>query len=85
MKVKVFTKQNCPKCSIAKKLYEELKEMIPTEIYPVDEQDGLNEANHYEVISTPTIIIVDDKDEEIKSFRGTTPLKEEILLFTDAN
>jgi len=85
LKIKLFTKKGCIKCPTAKRLCEELSNKINIESYLVDETNGITEANHYEVISTPSIILVDDKDKEIKSFRGTVPTKEELIGAINAN
>lgn len=46
--------------------------------YDVESVDGLAEASFYEVISTPSIIILDEKDNEIASFRGKVPTLDEL-------
>ena len=80
MKIKLFTKTNCPKCPPAKALCEDLKEQCVIESYSIDERDGLAEASFYSVMSTPSIIIVKINDEcEVKGFRGDVPKKEEVL------
>ena len=79
MKLKVFWKAECPNCPPAKKVAKELEqEGVMVEYCNIDEVDGLTEATFYDVLSTPSIIVVDDNNREVASFRGTTPSKEEL-------
>ncbi len=78
MKIKLFTKANCPKCPLAKALCDSLKDQCQIEYFDVEERDGLAEASFYTVMSTPSIIIVND-EHEVMGFRGEVPKKEEIL------
>ncbi|MBC7326944.1 thioredoxin family protein [bacterium] len=82
MKLKIFWQEDCPRCPAAKKLGKEL-EMEGVEVcyYDVKTLEGLAEASFYSVSSTPGIIIVNDDDEEIAGWRGTTPTKEEIYSY----
>jgi thiol-disulfide isomerase/thioredoxin len=82
-KLKVFTKADCPKCPAAKQLSEEIQKegKIKVEYFDVDQPEGLAEAQFYSVMATPSLILCkeDEDEEEIKSFRGEAPAKEEIL------
>ena len=80
MKVLIFTKKTCPKCPPAKDLAGELeKEEIEVYSYDLDNPDGLAEAAMFNVMSTPSVIVVNNKgDREIKSWRGSVPSKEEV-------
>ncbi|MEM7821491.1 MAG: thioredoxin family protein [Candidatus Aenigmatarchaeota archaeon] len=81
MIVKIFWQPNCPYCPKAKKLGEDLKkDGINVEFYNVKEVDGLAEASFFNVLSTPSVIIVNG-NKEIASWRGNTPKKEEIKNF----
>ena len=80
MIVKLFTKPNCPICPLAKNVCTSLEsEGVVVRRYDVETVDGMAEAALYEVEHTPTVIIVDDKDDEVKSWRGGAPKKEEVL------
>ncbi len=82
MKLKIFWQEDCPHCPPAKKLGKELeKEGVEVRYYNVKTLEGLTEASFYSVLSTPGIIIVDDDEEEIAGWRGTTPTKEEIYRY----
>jgi len=77
--VKVFTKVDCPNCPPAKALAEELKkEGKNVVVLDIGEPEGLAEATNYGVMCTPSIIVVDDSGKELKSWRCSTPKKEEI-------
>ena len=79
MVVKIFTRPTCPKCPPAKTLAEKLKKQwIKVKMFNLDEVEGLTEGTLYGVMGTPTILIVDDKDKEIVSWRGQTPTEAEI-------
>lgn len=81
-KLKVFTKADCPKCPAAKLVSEEIQKegKMKVEFYDVDQPEGLAEAQLYGVLSTPSLIVCKDttEEEEIKSFRGEAPSREEI-------
>ncbi|NIM46826.1 MAG: thioredoxin family protein [Candidatus Aenigmarchaeota archaeon] len=81
MKLLVFTKKDCPNCPPAKKLAKDLEKDFLVVIYDISEVDSLAEAQFYGVMSTPSLILVDEYDKEIRSWRGTTPSKEEILKY----
>lgn len=79
MKVKIFTKITCPKCPAAKTLAGELeKKGTEIQLYDLDNPDGLAESAMFNVMSTPTIIIVDENGQETKSWRGSVPKVEEV-------
>ncbi|MBD3189442.1 MAG: thioredoxin family protein [Candidatus Heimdallarchaeota archaeon] len=74
MKLKVFTKMDCPNCPAAKKIAEQLEsEGAPVEWYDLDEELGLTEAVFYDVLSTPSLIITDKEGVELKAWRGEVP------------
>ncbi len=80
MQVKIFIKKTCPKCPPAKELAEDLKNKdIKVELYDMDTPDGLAEASMFNVMATPTIIIVNDEGKEEKAYRGVVPQAEEII------
>lgn len=79
MSVKLFYKQGCKNCPQAKALCQKLeKDGAKVHYYDVDTVDGLAEASFHEVMATPAIVVVNSKDTELKSWRGTTPTMEEI-------
>ncbi len=74
MKLKIFTKMDCPNCPAAKELGKKLqKEGTVIEWYDLDEEEGLTEAVFFDVLSTPSLIITDESDCEIKGWRGEVP------------
>ena len=79
MKLKLFTQPSCPNCPNAKQLCEKLENKgINVEYHDIKTEEGLAEALFFNVMSTPSIIVVKDGD-EIKSWRGTTPSIQEVL------
>ena len=78
MKLKVFWKNDCPHCPDAKKLAQALEEMLEVQYLSVDSVDGLSEACMFNIMSTPSLVIVDKSDQEIESWRGVVPGFDEI-------
>ena len=77
--VKIFTKAKCPKCPAAKEMAKTLKkEGVPVFNYDLDTVDGLAEASFYSVLSTPSIIIEDEEEKEVMSWRGVVPTLQEV-------
>ena len=80
MKLKLFTQEDCPNCPPAKNVCAELeKEGVTIEYHDTGKPDGLAESMLYEVMSTPTLVHVDDADDEIFAWRGQTPTKQDVL------
>lgn len=73
MKIKIFWKKNCPNCPDAKKIGEIIKDEIKVQYCNVNTVDGLSEACMLNVMSTPSIVLVDDKGNEIEAWRGMVP------------
>ena len=77
--IKIFTKAKCPKCPAAKEMGTELKkEGIQVVNYDLDTIDGLAEASFYSVLSTPSVIIEDEEEREVMSWRGMVPTLQEV-------
>lgn len=78
--VKIFYKDDCPMCPMAKKLKDRLvQENITVSEYNVETAKGLAEATFYDVMALPTIIIEDVHENELSSWRGTVPKLEEVI------
>jgi glutaredoxin len=73
MKVKLFWKENCPQCPSAKNL---LKNHSNVEYYNIEETDGLAEAIYHGIMSTPSILLMDD-ELVVHSWAGEVPTKQE--------
>lgn len=83
MIVKIFTQPSCPKCPEAKKLGKELEKIVKVEYFDIKDVDGLAESTYYDVLSTPSIVIVND-EKELVSWRGETPKIEEVKRFLES-
>lgn len=70
MVVKLFVKQDCPRCPAAKHAVEGLDGV---EVYDVGDVEGLAEAAFFNVMSTPTILVVDANGAEVAGWRGEAP------------
>jgi hypothetical protein len=77
--LKIFTKAKCPKCPAVREMGIELKkEGVPVYSYDLDTIEGLAEASFYSVLSTPSIIIEDEEEREVMSWRGVVPTLQEV-------
>jgi len=77
--VKIFLKAKCPKCPAVKEIGMTLKqEGFPVNQYDLDTLDGLAEASFYSILSTPSIIIEDEEEREVISWRGEVPTLQEV-------
>ena len=80
MRLKLFWRRNCATCIPAKAVCEGLRgEGLEVEYLNMDELEGRAEAAFYQVMATPTAVLVDWKGEEVASWRGVIPDREDIL------
>lgn len=80
--IKIFTKAHCPKCPAVREMGVALKrEGVPVLNYDLDTLDGLAEASFYSILSTPSIIIEDEEEREVISWRGEVPTLQEVKQF----
>jgi thioredoxin family protein len=78
--VKIFYKDDCVVCPLAKKLGDNLrKKNIDVVDYNVETADGLAEASFYSVMALPTIVVEDGMENGIGEWRGNVPKMEEVL------
>lgn len=78
--VKIFYKDDCPMCPMAKQLGESLKEKnIGVLSYNTGTAEGLAEATFYRVMALPTIVAEDEMENGLEEWRGRVPLVEEVL------
>src|SRR4030067_1192102 len=77
--LKIFTKAKCPRCPAVKEIGVELrKEGVPVYHYDLDTIEGLAEASFYSILSTPSLIIEDEEEREVVSWRGEVPTLQEV-------
>ena len=78
--VKIFYKDDCPKCPLAKQLRDRLKEQqVNVFDYNVGTVDGLAEASFYSVMALPTVVVEDGMENGIGEWRGEVPRMDEVL------
>lgn len=75
MRIKLFWKEECPKCPEAKALLDGAPNV---ELYDLNDLDGLSEGAYYGVMATPSIIVCDDGGREVASFRGEVPNRQQM-------
>ena len=78
MKIKIFWQKNCPHCPKAISVGKQLEKEMAVQYFNVDSVDGLAEASYHNIASTPSIVVLDNNNNEIKIWRGKTPRLEEI-------
>ncbi len=78
--IKFFWKDDCPKCPAAKEIFKSLKdEGFKISDYNLQTAEGLAEGIYYSVLSTPTLLVIDDNDKEFLQWRGDVPTLEEVI------
>ena len=73
LKMKVFWQKDCPNCPNAKEIGKKLEKELEVQYCDVGTVDGLSEACLYQVMSTPSLVVIDEKGEEIESWKGILP------------
>ena len=82
MKLKIFTQSACPNCPPAKKLGRQLEKETPelkVEWFDTGEVEGMAEGAFYQVMGTPTLILIDDQDKLVKDWRSEVPDLKELV------
>jgi hypothetical protein len=51
---------------------------MPVLNYDLDTTEGLAEASFYSILSTPSIVIEDEEEKEVVSWRGVVPTLQEV-------
>ena len=83
MEIRIFGRQQCPNCKIARKtVVEFLVESgvecdVPTTYFDMDTIDGRAEGAYYDVRAIPTTIL-SEGNQDIARWDGTIPSKEEL-------
>lgn len=70
MEVKLFIKEDCPRCPAAKRACEGVQNV---QVFDVASIDGLAEASFYSVLATPSVLVLDSSGKEIAAWRGEAP------------
>jgi hypothetical protein len=70
MEVKLFVREDCPRCPAAKRACEGVQNV---QIFDVTSIDGLAEASYYNVLATPSVLVVDSAGKEVAAWRGEAP------------
>ncbi|PKQ28921.1 MAG: hypothetical protein CVT63_00320 [Candidatus Anoxymicrobium japonicum] len=75
MLLKVFVKDECPNCPAAK----EVANQFPfSKLFDMNEAEGLAEAAFHSVLCTPSMVLVDDAEIVVHSWRCRVPRPTEI-------
>lgn len=76
MFVKLFWKHECQKCITAKEICK--NSGLTVKDYDVNSVEGMAEASFHQVTRTPTIVLVDDNENEIKKWNSILQAKKEL-------
>ncbi len=78
--VKIFYKDDCPMCPMAKNLKDRLIEQnIGVHYLNVETAEGLAEAAFHRVMAIPTVFVEDEAENEIGAWRGSVPQMDEVV------
>ncbi len=70
LEVKLFIKEDCPGCPAARRACDGI---VNLSVYDVEALDGLAEASNWDVLVTPSVVVVDSTGREVASWRGQAP------------
>lgn len=78
--IKIFISQTCPNCPPAKAMGEELKnKSFKVQMLDITEAEGLAEAQIHGIMGVPAVLIVDENDDEVASWRADLPGIDEVI------
>ena len=78
--VKIFYKDDCPMCPMAKKLKDNLlAQSVGVRYYNVETAEGLAEATFHRVMALPSVFVEDEMENEVGEWRGSVPLVDEVI------
>lgn len=80
MAIKLFIKDDCPRCPAARKTCEGFNGV---EVFNVGEIVGSAEAHLYGVLSTPSVLVVDDVGREVAGWRGHAPERARLRMYEE--
>lgn len=83
MILKLFTQPACPKCPAAKAVVKQIEHKVKVEQYDIKTEDGLAEALEYNVMATPSIVIIDHDKNILGEFLGQVPSVEDLNKIID--
>lgn len=83
MILKLFTQPSCPKCPAAKAVVKQIEHKVKVEQYDIKTEDGLAEALEYNVMATPSIVIIDHDKNILGEFLGQVPSVEDLNKIID--
>ncbi len=78
MILKLFTQPSCPKCPAAKAVVKQIEHKVKVEQYDIKTEDGLAEALEYNVMATPSIVVLDHDKNVLGEFLGQAPTIDEL-------
>jgi len=79
MKLKVFTQQACPRCPAAKQLVKQVEHKFQVEYYDIKTEDGLAEALEYDIMATPSLVVLDHENNVVKQWSVELPDSKELV------
>jgi len=78
MKLKLFIEPQCARCPAATGLVKQVEHKVKVEIFDMSTAEGLAEALFYSAKAAPSIVIVDNEDKILKSWKTDVPTINEL-------
>jgi hypothetical protein len=78
MKLKLFTQPTCAKCPAAKLVVKQVEHKVTVENYDIKTEMGLTEALSYDIMTTPSIVILDHEDNVLAEWKSVVPSLEDL-------
>jgi ribonucleoside-triphosphate reductase len=75
-RVLLFTRETCPSCPVMRKALDE--EGIRREEIDVDTDEGFELARRHEILATPTVLMLNEKNREIRRVTNPLLIKDEL-------
>jgi glutaredoxin len=79
MKLKVFTQPTCPRCPAAKQLVKQVEHKFQVEFLDIKTEDGLAEALEYDIMATPSLVVLDHDNNVVRQWSVEMPDSEELI------
>jgi hypothetical protein len=78
MILKLFTQPTCARCPAAKQVVKLVEHKVTVENYDIKTELGLTEALSYDIMVTPSIVIIDHEDNVLAEWKSTVPSLEDL-------
>ena len=70
MQIMLFVRDDCPLCPEAQSAVSDIDGV---EVFDVSDIEGLAQASHHSVATTPSLLVLDSGGNELHAWRGEVP------------